>query len=523
MKFFTQLNKKLILGISFLLLLFSNCSLEEDVYSIYTPDNFYANDQQVLSSLSGAYRNFASIPTFGVPYRILELCTDQVVVHGKIQGWWANSDFEQLAEHKWDADHNYVWGMWNTLFTTVGQANALISSLDAAGLDNVVGAKAELRALRAYAYFYLMDLYGNVPIFTLPKVDPNNLPDQNTRTDVFDFVIKELTEAVADLPSQNDVGDEYYGRLTKEAVYSLLAMVYLNAEVYTGTAHWDDVITYADKVITSGAFELLDNYADNFVYNNEGNKEMIWGGVYTPDITGGIGHPIVQKVMPGIGGGLFGLPYTPQDGFGTRPSVPALYESQDVRLKMFMMPGELKDPRNGETVMVEEIVPDGNSQLYDPATSTKGPVPYVIINATGIRNQPMNAGIKWLKWGLDPNTNGGNAGNDIAFFRLAGVILMKAEALARKGDFSAALPLVNQIRERSHATPLTSLTLNDVFEERGRELVFEMKRRNDLIRFGKFNDAWEFKDAATDDHWNLFPIPKRAIDSNNKLQQNPGY
>ena len=524
MKFFKlRINKKLIVGVSFLLFMFSNCTLEEDVYSIYTPDNFYANDAQVLSSLSGAYRNFASIPTFGVPYRLLECCTDQVVVHGKIQGWWANSDFEQLAEHKWDNSHGYVLGMWNTLFTTVGQANALIASLDASGLENVVGAKAELRVLRAYAYFYLMDLYGNVPIFTLSKVDPNNLPDQNTRAEVFEFITTELNEAVVNLPSQNDVGSDYYGRLTKEAVYSLLAMVYLNGEVYVGTAYYDQVITNADLVINSGAFELLPNYMDNFVYNNEENKELIWGGVYTPDVTGGIGHPIVQKVMPGIGGGLFGLPYTPQNGFGTRPSVAALYESTDDRFQMFMMPGELKDPRNGETVMVEAIVPDGNSQLYDPATSTTGPVPYVIINATGIRNQPMNAGIKWLKWGLDPNTNGGNAGNDIAFFRLADVILMKAEALARKGSFAAALPLVNQVRERSHATLLSSVTLNDIFEERGRELAFEMKRRNDLIRFGKFNDAWEFKDAATDDHWNLFPIPKTAIDSNSKLQQNPGY
>jgi len=525
MKFLKSINKKLIVGLSFLLLVFSSCDnlLEEDVYSIYTPDNFYANDAQVLSSLSGAYRNFAGIPTFGQEYRALELCADQVACHGKIQGWWANSDLEQLSEHKWDASHGYLNTFWNTLFRTVGQANALISSLDASGLENVTGAKAELRVLRAYAYFYLMDLFGNVPIFTEPKVDPNNLPTQNTRAEVFDFVISELDEAVGDLPSQNDVGSEYYGRLTQEAVYSLRAMVYLNAEVYTGTAHWDDVITNADLVINSGAFSLLDDYFDNFVYNNEENAEMIWAGVYTPDVTGGPGHPIVQKVLPGIGGGLFGLPYTPQDGFGTRPSVPALYEDGDDRLGIFMMPGELKDPRNGETVMVEEIVPDGNSFLYVEGESTKGPVPYVIINATGIRNQPMNAGIKWIKWGLDPNTNGGNAGNDIAWFRLADVILMKAEALARKGSFDLALPLVNQIRARSHASTLSSVTLNDVFEERGRELVFEMKRRNDLIRFGKFNDAWEFKDAATDSHWDLFPIPQAAINANPNLIQNDGY
>lgn len=523
MKFFKLIiKKKLIVCITFFLLIGSSCQLEEDVYSIFTPETFYANDAQVLSSLSGVYRNFAVIPTLGVEYRVLELCTDQVVVYGKIQGWWADSRYEQLTEHKWGADHTYISGFWDTLFRTVGQTNALIASLDASGLENVAGAKAELRVLRAYAYFYLMDLFGNVPIFTLPKVDPNNLPAQNTRAQVFDFVVKELTEAVVDLPSQANAGSKYYGRLTKEAAYSLLAMVYLNSEVYTGTAQLDKVITNTDLVINSGAFSLLPNYFDNFVYNNEGNKELIWGAVYTPNLTGGIGQAIVQKGMPAIGGGLFGLPYTPQAGFGTRPSIAALYEKQDIRRNMFILAGELKDPRNGETVMVEKIVPDGNSTLYKPGVSVSGPVPYMIINATGIRSQATNVGPLWLKWGIDPNTNGGSAGNDIAFFRLADIILMKAEALARKGNLTAALPLVNQIRARSKATPLTAVTLNDIFEERGRELAFEMKRRNDLIRFGKFGDPWEFK-GASESFRTLFPIPKLAIDANSKLHQNPGY
>ncbi|MCJ8165947.1 RagB/SusD family nutrient uptake outer membrane protein [Pontibacter sp. E15-1] len=515
-------NKKVVVLAAALLLALPSCELDEEVYSVYTPETFYTSETQVLSSLSGVYRNFAQISGMGVEYRTLELSADQVLTHGKIQGWWANNDFEQLMEHKWGPDHNYLNGTWNTFFQTVGQANALIAALDASKLEGVGGAKAELKALRAYAYFYLMDLFGNVPIFTEPKVDPNNLPEQNTRTEVFNFVVAELKEAAADLPSQTEVGGQYYGRLTKEAVYALLATVYLNAEVYTGTAQLDGAIEYADLVINSGAYILLPDYFDNFKHDNEENKEFIFGGIYTPNIPGGIGHPLVQKVLPGISGGLFGLPYTPQNGFGTRPSVVALYEDQDARKGMFMTPGELKDPRTGETVLVERIVPDNNSQLYKPGVSKGDPVPYVIIPATGIRNQPMNAGEKWIKWGLDPNTNGGNAGNDIAFIRYADVLLVKAEALARQGNFGAALPLINQIRTRSNASVLSSLTLNDVFEERGRELTFEMSRRRDLIRFGKFTNAWEFKEAS-EPFRVLYPIPSRAIDANPKLQQNAGY
>ncbi|GGZ12887.1 hypothetical protein GCM10007049_00760 [Echinicola pacifica] len=514
--------KKISLASLMVISTLGGCTLDEDVYSIYTPETFYSNDKEVLSSLSGVYRNFAQITGMGAEYRTLELSADQVVVHGKIQGWWANSDFEQLMEHKWDASHAYIAGTWNTLFGTVGQANALIAALEESSLDNISGPKAELQSLRAFAYFFLVDLYGNVPLFTAPKVDPLNLPTQNTRSEVVDFIISELEEAAPNLPSQADVGSEYYGRFTREAAYTLLATLYLNAEVYTGSAQNEMAIEYADKVINSGAYQLLPNYFDNFTYNNEENAEFIFGGIYTPNIPGGIGHPLVQKVLPGISGGLFGLPYTPQDGFGTRPSIVELYEDQDVRKGMFLSYGPMKDPRNGEVVMVERVVPDNNSNLYQAGKSTEGPVPYEIIPATGIRNQPMNAGIKWIKWGLDPNTNGGNAGNDIAFFRYADVILIKAEAMARLGNFSQATILVNEVRERSNASALSSVSLEDILDERGRELTFELARRRDLIRFGKFTDAWEFK-AESESYRTIYPIPSTAIDSNPNLKQNPNY
>lgn len=525
--FKNKLYKRVAVYAATLVFSLSGCSLDEDVYSVFTEDSFYKTDAEILSSLSGVYRNFASITSMGTEYRVLELSADQVVLHGKIQGWWKTNETEQLMEHKWDENNAYLNTAWNTFFATVGQTNALIPILRESSLESAKGAVAELRVLRAYAYFFLMDLFGNVPIYLEPRVDPKNLPTQNTRVEVFNFVVSELKEALEDLPSQTTVGAGYYGRFTKEAAYALLATVYLNGEVYAGTAYNDDAVTYADLVINSGAYSLLPNYFDNFKHDNDMNKEFIFGGIYSPTIPGGIGHPLVQKVLPGIGfrvgtTGLFGLPYTPQNGFGTRPSIVALYEDQDARKSMFLTPGELKDPRTGETVMVERIVPDNNSTLYAPGISSVGPVPYVIIPATGIRDQPMNAGEKWIKWGLDPNTNGGNAGNDIAFIRYADVLLIKAEALARDGDFPGALPLVNEIRERSNASPLAVVTLDDILDERGRELVFEMSRRRDLIRFGKFTDPWEFK-GESESFRSLYPIPRIARDANTNLDQNDGY
>lgn len=508
------------IGISALLLI-NSCSLEEETYSIYTPETFYSNDYQVLSSLSGVYRSFAAITGMGAEYRSIELPADQVVVQQKIQGWWGGEAFWQLMEHTWEADHPYISATWDTFFRTIGQTNGLLNSLENSPLE-VTGPKAELKALRAYAYFYLMDMFGDVPIFTEPKVDPLNLPEQNTRQEVFDFVVSELKAAAKDLPTKAAAGNSYYGRLTKEAVFTLLATIYLNAEVYTGTAQYQKAIDYANLVINSGSYSLLPDYFDNFIPENENNNEVIFGAVYTPNVTGGIGHPFVQKVLPGISGGLFGLPYTPQNGFATRLSIMNSYEDQDIRKSMFIGYGPLKDPRNGETVMVERVVPDNNSTLYVEGVSTEGPVAYEIIPATGIRSQPMNAGIKWVKWQIDPNTVGGSAGNDVAFFRYADILLIKAEASARLGDKGTALNLVNQIRERSNASILKSITLEDILDERGRELAFEMGRRRDLIRFGKYGDAWEWKEAS-EDYRSIFPIPQSAINANPNLNQNPGY
>lgn len=381
----------------FILLL--SCSLDEEVYSEYIAETYYQGEPQVLSSLSGIYRSFAAMTGMGVEYRCMECPADQVLVTGKVQGHWSGDNYEQLTEHKWDANHSYLNSSWNAFFGTVGRANALLASLERSGIEGLNGPKAELIALRAYAYFFWMDFFGNVPIFKEEKVNPNDLPKQNTRTEVFDFIITELEAAAPDLPSQNDVGSEYYGRLTKEAVYSLLATIYMNSEVYTGTTNNDKVISYCDLVINSGAFHLLENYFDNFVYNNSENAEFIFGGVYTPNIPGGLGQPLLQKVLPAISGGLFGLPYTPQNGFQTRESVYNLFEDQDIRKQMFLGHGPLVDPRNGNVVMVERIVPDGNTELFVEGKSNTGPVPYIIIPSTGIRNQPMNAGIKWIKWG----------------------------------------------------------------------------------------------------------------------------
>ncbi len=339
----STIKKYLVIFFSSLLIMLPSCSLEEDVYSIYTTDTFFKNDAQVLASISGIYRGFSGNVNGMSLLLMYDFTGNQYFIPSRSNGWWYDPD-QELVRHTWNALSFFPGFGWGSFFSTVGQTNALLASLDASGLQGLENIKAEARTLRAFAYFYLMDFYGNVPIFTAPKVDQANLPEQNTRAEVFDFVVSELKEAANDLPSQKDVGSEYYGRLTKEAAYSILAMTYLNAEVFTGTQHWDDVITYTDLIINSGAYQLLPDYFDNFVYNNEGNKEAIFSAVFTPNIIGGPGNIFLLKTLPSISGGLFGLPYAPENGLVARSEVRDLFEDQDIRKKIFVPFGPMIHP-----------------------------------------------------------------------------------------------------------------------------------------------------------------------------------
>ena len=521
------INKKIKLWICFVLAIATvSCELEEEPFSLYSPETFYSNESEVLAAMSGVYRQLAAPHREGAVFRVFELPADLWVVHAKIQGWWETPNIQQLNDHTWDAGHRWVRIAYNNvLFNIVGQTNSVIPSFENSGLE-LDGPIAEMRASRALAYFYLMDGWGNVPVFTEPVVDPNNLPEQTPRAEVFDFVVSEFELAAQDLPSKADVSADYYGRWTQEAVYGFLATIYLNAEVYTGTAQYGRAAEYADLVINSGSYSLLSDYFANFSYDNEFNDEQLLSGVMTPNEPGGLGQQMVIKANFGIIG-LFGLPTTPQNGMAARPALYDRYEATDLRRSMFFYYGNLVDPATGEDVMVERVVEDNNSTLFDAETSTEGPVPFNVIPATGLTGQPMNAGIKFIKWGLDPNPNGNDATNDLAYLRYADILLTKAEAILRGGGSGDPTDLVNQVRTRSGATPLTSVTLDDVLDERARELCFEGLgiRRRDLVRYNRLTGDWPFKDPASigDSKRNLFPIPTEALDANPNLVQNTGY
>lgn len=268
--------------------LLAGCTdLSEDVFGSLSPDNFPQNEEEALSALAGVYQGLGGYGSGANLWRIMHLGTDEFIIAGRRDGRWVDGEtYYAFMDHSWTSAHNVrIDAGWNEIFSQIGRANAVVELLESSPQAGQFAAEmAEARALRGYAYFWAMDLFGQVPIFTEDRVDPNNLPSNldSERRDVFEFVVNELQQTAEMLPSINDVSrTSYYPRLTREAVYGVLATAFLNAEVYTGETTWDGesiwdlAASYASRVMDAGAYVLEPEFVANFVADNHNSQELI--------------------------------------------------------------------------------------------------------------------------------------------------------------------------------------------------------------------------------------------------------
>ena len=499
---------KSFLSLAMLLLLCGCTKLDERLYGRLSPENFYKNDAEVLAALAGVYNSMGFAINGGNGWRLLNLGTDEFIIPARSDGrWFDGGVYIEFARHQWTPANNRISSGWTEVFNAIGRANAVIESLqNSPGKDSLKAQLAEARGVRAYAYFFAMDLWGNVPIVTTARIDPKKLPTNSPRKDIFDFVVKELTEASADLPSLKSVNrSAYYPRMTKEAAYAVMALAYLNAEVYTGTPKWTECIAMCDNVINSKVYSLTASYFDNFKPANEGSQEFIYAISVDPSKNAG-GNNFAQRVLHDSHRFKYNLPFTPQNGFTTTEEAFNRYENQDIRKTMIL---------NGPQV-------DANG---NPLKTISGTANLVLIPHQNLTNAAENEGFRVVKWQPDVAWVNGAASNDVATIRYAEILLTKAEALLRSGGAaSEALGLVNQVRQRSNATALGTLTLSTMLDERGRELIYESTRRRDLIRFGNwFSGTWKYKTEVTPEYRKLLPIPVTELNANPALKQNSGY
>ncbi|MEX2404246.1 MAG: RagB/SusD family nutrient uptake outer membrane protein, partial [Balneolales bacterium] len=415
----------------------------------------------------------------------------------------------EFTRHQLTPSNTTLNGAWNQIFAVIGAANSVIDSFESSPqAENLKAEIAEVRAMRAYAYFFAMDLFGNVPIFTESRVDPQNLPSTNQRTEVFDFIVSELEGAISDLPSITEVNrTEYYPRYTKESGYAILAITFLNGEVYTGNEYWDEAIAMSDNIINSGGYILEPEFISSFTTNNHNSQELIAAASIDPAQNAGnnvylrgASHPRHQIT--------YDLPFTPANGYKSFFTAVERYEDEDVR-KQYMVYG-LQYDGEGNPLTVSDN-DDTHLEL----------VPIVDYQSVA-----HNEGARVLKYIPDGNWVGRSSSNDIPFIRYSEILLTKAEALYRspEGSNSEALALLNEVRTRSNATELSEISLEIIENERAREFIWEGQRRRDMIRFGSyFTGTWKFKTEETPEYRGIYPIPQNQIQGNDNLIQNPGY
>ncbi len=479
--------------------LFWSCTdLLEEPYDLVTPDNFYQTEAELTAAVVPVYNSLINAQ-WGAPMFLQEVSSDALVLPIRGGDWDDGGTWRVLQLHTWDATSRFVGGGWSNIYRGVARANSTLYALGKAEqTDLVLIYSAETKVLRALFYWWLIDLYGSVPFITAAETDPDNPPSQSTRTEVFDWIVDEINAALPNLETSHATGG--YGRITKGAANTLLATLYLNAEVYTGTAMWSECITACDAVINSGEYSLMSTVTDVFALENEGpaNTEYI----------------LVQANLPLDGVTFFRhmstlhynqLPSSPWNGFCVLTGFYNSYEEDDDRLDQILVGQQyvLFGPALGDSAF------DRNG---NPLNFT---VDYPLLDAAEAD------GPRILKWPIDPNMSGWFAGNDYAIFRYSHVLLAKAEALVRSG--SSGDTEVNLVRARAGLDALTSVTADDIYWERGHELLWEGFRRQDQIRHGTFLDAWTLKEPSDGPHRKLFPIPQTQLDANPNLIQNPGY
>lgn len=530
-------------------LLLPGCTdLGEETFGVVTPDQFYQSEAEVLAALAPVYAQLRG--TLWAYHNLSEISSDEVVVPTRGSDWGDAGRWLEMHQHEWGPSSPMAVedlnAAWNDSNTGVARANALLLQLNDIDVPGKAGLVAELRALRAFYYYQLMDLFGGVPLIGDEEgefliEDLNNPPPRNTRAETFDFIVRELEAIRGELPTASERGAGGYGRVTQGAVDAMLANLYLNAAVFTknstqiapngynscmdvqidGQNACQRAVQAADRVLNSGEYRLASNWFENFIVENQTSPEFIF--VVPHENIDGLGLTFAMR----------GLHYnqfdpSPWNGFSTIAETYNAFDDDDVRKDIFYdgpqavlatCGGDLFDPEPGE-----EGCERAQNRQGQPLTFTP--------DIANVANASEGEGVRIMKFEPDLNNVAGNNANDFAYFRLAEIYLVKAEALNElNGPTGEALGLLNELRERVF-DPDEPLEMADassrdamramILRERLFELTYEAKRRQDLIRHGRFLDAWSFKNASQPRRL-LFPIPQIQRDANPNLEQNPGY
>lgn len=561
-------------------ILLASCSLDETPRSKFSEKEAFSTSKLVyVNSVANVYSSIGNGlygSDGGSVHTFQEFSSDASMIPGRQGDWVDGGAWQNIFLHNFESSVSKYNDVWNNLYRVIGLANSSIDRLNKYLGEHPEYAEYvyELRALRAVYYYYVMDLFGQVPLVVSSEVSANEV-NQSNRSDVFKFVTSELAECIphlSDSKSQNE--GEYYGRITKAVAYMCMAKCAINAPVYTiddtnptsysafvgtdksgkATASeeqgktvsemgkninitldgetrnaWETAVYCADQIASLG-YRLQPSYADNFIVANQNSVENIWTRPndcvnYKID-----DYNIVRTLHYNHGGaigyqGWNGACSSKQQmlvyGYGTA--------NPDPRLKLNFYTD--KDYMEETGKAVEDGAVKGKDLEYMPLAVK------VDFTATDDPHAMKCAGARMKKYEFDKSTTQQYSfNNDLVIWRYADALLLKAEAEYRMGNKAEALTIVNEVRGRVAATPRTELTLNDILNERMLELAWEGVRRQDQIRFCTFTEptADRFKGVThnasagdynddTQGYTMVYPIPYAVLNLNKKLHQNPGY
>ncbi len=501
-----------VLVVFFTISLASCSKLDEEVLDETLDTSLIEDPANAPGLVNPAYANLRLTNEFWGTWGLQEASTDEAMFPTRGTDWYDGGLWQQQHLHTWTANHGHVSGAWDVILQGISRANTGIYYLKQFPASTEIdGYIIELRFLKAYYVYLANDFWGQTAFREWDETDYSIAPKVMDREEATQWLISELNEII---PSMKTKSEMPYGRATKAAAQTLLAKVYLNHEVYTGTAAWEDVITQCNAVINTGDYSIADDYWSQFQYLNPNTEESIFTFIRDESLNlggGGVWNNFTLHYSQTFGN----INSLWNGGCITKTFWETWTDDNDVRKydnRIMSVTGF-----NQGFLVGQQYGPSGNE------LKTRDGSPLIFVADVNLKSAGEAEGIRCIKYAPNPNTTDQfTAGNDFYAFRISDVYLMRAEAELRSGNADAALADVNRIREKRNATLLTSLSLEDLYNERGFELYWEGHRRQDMIRFGTFTSAYSEK-PATPDYVKLFPIPQSALDVNPNLVQNPGF
>ena len=548
--------------------LFSACSgfLDEDPKSKLPEEEAYKSEKLVyVNTIATIYTSFGN-RLYGSTdnvHTLQEFSSDAWILPGRQGDWVDGGKWQSLFLHNYGPGNATIKSTWNALYTIIGNCNTSIDNLEtfiqAGGESYLQDYQYEARAVRAILYYHLVDLFGRVPLVTSSKTVMADV-NQSSRSEVYQFIVDELTDCIPHLPSGKcqNMG-KYYGRVTKAVGYMAMAKVAINSPILSkddwndgslvggiakvapyvnqagknikialdGTTRdaWETVL-YCQKQIEKEGYSLQPNFSQNFSKTNDSSVENIWTQP-SDGTTYKVSDYNPTRTLHAAHASAYGL----QGWNGACATVE--------QMKVFKYGTDEQDPRMDMTFFYGPVFVDGkpiDAGLGDGAQLCYNPMDVVVDFKEDVPNQILKfAGARMSKYEVDNTTSSYlNHNNDKVFWRYADALLLAAEAKVRMGQSGDAE--VNEIRDRVQAGQKSNVTLQDILDERMLEFSYEGMRRQDQIRFGTYTEpttdryAGVHHNVATGDYvvdntgfTTVFPIPTSVLELNTKLTQNPGY